>query len=465
MARWIEAIAIGAAVVGCSSILGLKDGTAPPSCKHEPDCPSGERCVGELVSGNAGIENRSFICYPVARCTSFDDCSHIGDLDCAPDNTCRTRCGVQLHGVSIGCTEDETCVVPGGCPSPPCTNGLCYGKNEIDGGCTGGGCPSDGGANDGSEAGTPPATYPAPRGGVAAVATSNGIVYAMGGSGPGSVATNDVYAYDVRANTWTKKASMTHARTAHGAAVARNQQGVEIIVVAGGYDTNGNAVGPIDIYSPVTDSWAAGPDMPTPRGELGVAFGAPGRVYAAGGRITRNGAYMATVDVFDASMSRWESPAPPLMNAAAGPALVSFPMATPRTYAIGGAAGLPLGVDGTQVVSRDGTAPQNAWAVTPSLGIGRISPCAAMSGTTILVAGGFGGTPIAALPTAETFVEMTPPPSWKSVPPMKTARAGCGMAAVTDNSNVLYVVVAGYDSGMQPMTSVEIFDSKANAWR
>src|SRR5207244_4169314 len=117
---------------------------------------------------------------------------------------------------------------------------------------------------------------------------------------------------------------------------------------------------------------------------------------AAGGRNMRNGPSVALVESYDPRADLWETPPPALMRATVAPAAVSNPMSTQRTYVIGGTSGLPPGTDGTTVVSRDGNVMGN-WIMSPSLGIGRVAPGAAMAGTTILVAGGIGGAPLAPL--------------------------------------------------------------------
>jgi hypothetical protein len=157
-------------------------------------------------------------------------------------------------------------------------------------------------------------------------------VYALGGSvatccASRAVPTAEVYRAD--SASWEALAAMPTART-DLAAVATPDGRVYAI---GGSAASGQALTTVERYSPGTDTWTRVASLHTPRAALAAALGPDGRIYAIGGA---NGEHqlhlLATVEAYDPATDRWQ-PAPPLPRP-----LESLAAATVdgRVFAVGG---------------------------------------------------------------------------------------------------------------------------------
>lgn len=137
----------------------------------------------------------------------------------------------------------------------------------------------------------------------AGVASANGRIYVIGGF------TNYVYCYDPAANGWSQKASIPLPYYSFGAVATVNG----IIYVMGGSGSPTNAFA----YDPVADTWTAKAPMPTGRSEVaGAAI--DGIIYVAGG--AHNGSILATVEAYNTASDTWSTVTPlplPLIDASA----------------------------------------------------------------------------------------------------------------------------------------------------
>jgi N-acetylneuraminic acid mutarotase len=130
---------------------------------------------------------------------------------------------------------------------------------------------------------TPLTDIPTPRMSPAGAAV-DGIIYIIGGEtgafGDGPTV-NVVEAYDPATDTWTEKAPMPTARMLFDVAVVDGK-----IYAVGGWPVIGvGAVGStlvVEIYDPVTDTWAAGVDLPERIGDHACAA-VNGVIYTSGG--------------------------------------------------------------------------------------------------------------------------------------------------------------------------------------
>jgi Kelch motif len=139
-----------------------------------------------------------------------------------------------------------------------------------------------------------------------AAAVLNGRLHLVGGwnysnTASASVATHGVL--DTTTQTWASAAALATARNAAGAATVANR-----VYVVGGRAPGIRAgdqspLASVEVYTPGSDSWAAGPALPTARGSLAVAALAE-RLYAFGGE-TAGGVVSDAVERLDPVTGLW----------------------------------------------------------------------------------------------------------------------------------------------------------------
>ena len=149
-------------------------------------------------------------------------------------------------------------------------------------------------------------------------------------------ALSTVEMYDPATDTWTQKADMPSTRGGPAIAVVDGK-----IYVIGGWVhgvrdgvCTGKDLKMVEIYDPVTDTWAQGTSMPTARFNIsGVAISA--KIYAIGGELCRRDdtrRAVSTVEIYDSARDRWtkgiDLPAPRQS--------LSVSIIKGRIYAIGG---------------------------------------------------------------------------------------------------------------------------------
>jgi N-acetylneuraminic acid mutarotase len=146
-----------------------------------------------------------------------------------------------------------------------------------------------------------------------------------------------VSVWDPATDTWTPRAPMPTARGALGVAVA----GGLVYAVGGvGPGPDGQGRGDLqatEVYDPAADRWRRLAPMPTARDHLGVAA-TGGKVHAIGGRLGSFARNLGTHEIYDPAADRWSS-APPLPTPRSG---VAAAVAGGRVLVIGGE-----GSDGT----------------------------------------------------------------------------------------------------------------------
>ncbi|MDB4930796.1 MAG: uncharacterized protein JWM10_3280, partial [Myxococcaceae bacterium] len=123
----------------------------------------------------------------------------------------------------------------------------------------------------------------------AAARGADGRVFLFGGrNSAGMVATAE--AYNPVTNAWSTVRAPTTARQGASAVTAADGR----IYLFGGFTDAGTTsqTSTVEIYDPVTNTWAAGPTLGTTRSYAGAALGADGRIYLAGGYTGSN--YQAT---------------------------------------------------------------------------------------------------------------------------------------------------------------------------
>ena len=140
------------------------------------------------------------------------------------------------------------------------------------------------------DAWTTKSVIPHPAGEMGVVTAPNGKVYAIGG-GDGSF----VDEYDPVTDTWEAKTSLPTPRGDMGVSLDTNGN----IVVAGGAGNDGYS-NVVEEYNPTTDTWTTKTPLPFPVYAMGMALGGDGNAYALGGQtinwtsLRSNHAYTST---------------------------------------------------------------------------------------------------------------------------------------------------------------------------
>src|SRR2546423_6378133 len=198
------------------------------------------------------------------------------------------------------------------------------------------------------------------------VGVVNGLLYAVGGIPAGLVdplPTGTIEAYDPVSNTWTTKQPMPTPRFGLGVGVVNG-----IIYAVGGVGPGGSGTvvtGAVEAYDPVSNTWTAKAPMPTPRG--GVALGVVnGLLYAVGGE--GSGGPLTVVEVYDPISSTWASKASvPTARSGFGLGVVNGIL-----YAIGGATGTGASASIVNTVEAYDPA-TNTWTTKEPMCTGRRS--------------------------------------------------------------------------------------------
>jgi N-acetylneuraminic acid mutarotase len=145
-------------------------------------------------------------------------------------------------------------------------------------------------------------------------ATSDGKIYAIGGSDTSLSYSqlNTVEVFDPGTNTWSTVAGMSAGRLAPGVAVTSDDK---IYVVGGGVDAYGINKN-MEIYNPKTNTWTPAAPMSMDYGFRSVAAGSNDKIYAIGGY--NSGSHSETEE-YDPAANSWTSRTnrPALMSYAA----------------------------------------------------------------------------------------------------------------------------------------------------
>ncbi len=176
---------------------------------------------------------------------------------------------------------------------------------------------------------------PAPGTNSESAGTSHGgLFYSLGGreSGPGSLARDDLWAYDRTTDLWTVLAPMTTARAGLGIAVQDNT----IYAIGGRTGTGGPGSGgvlaTVEAYDIDTDTWTPVASLPSARSDLAAAT-VGGKIYVFGG-INAAGTFLDDVDVYDPITNAWSTAPADMPTARAAFYAVATKGGT--VYAIGG---------------------------------------------------------------------------------------------------------------------------------
>ncbi len=138
------------------------------------------------------------------------------------------------------------------------------------------------------------ANLPAGREGLG-LASVNGKLYAIGGSGGSSSNQYRVDEYDIATNTWVTKKAMTQPRSYFAIAAVNDK----IYVIGGGSSSSASNL--VTVYDPSTDTWETKSSMPTARSMCSASV-VDDKIYVMGGN---NSTSLKTVEVYDPSSDSW----------------------------------------------------------------------------------------------------------------------------------------------------------------
>merc|ERR1719215_962199 len=120
------------------------------------------------------------------------------------------------------------------------------------------------------------------------------LIYLLGGSDGGRLSTTELY--DPQAASWTQRAGMAGARSAHGCVTLDGK-----LYAVGGCGATWQELDTAEVYDPQTDGWQPLAKMSTARQALGLAA-VGGKIYAIGGW---NGSMLDSVEAYDPQLGAW----------------------------------------------------------------------------------------------------------------------------------------------------------------
>jgi N-acetylneuraminic acid mutarotase len=230
----------------------------------------------------------------------------------------------------------------------------------------------------------------------------DGRIYAIGGGqSPYGSYLSTVEEYDPATDTWTTKADMPTGRSGHAASVVNGK-----IYIIGGEPSEQASLATVEEYDPTTDTWTQKADMPTRRTFLCTCV-INGEIYAFGG-ITAGGPggnpFPTALEVYDPVTDTWARKADMPMSRNAATACV----VNGKIYVIGGVVGNLEGAALSTVYEYDPLA--DTWTRKANMPTARMwSSSIALAGK-IYVIGGvrFGGPVFSKVeeydPTTDTWI-------------------------------------------------------------
>ena len=298
----------------------------------------------------------------------------------------------------------------------------------------------------------------------AAPSTTYGQILIAGGSGI-SGTLGSVELYNPAANSFAAQGpAMTAARQFHTAAAIVSGPNTGKVLLAGGLSNKGTLAS-TELYDPVSNTFAVGPDMDVARDHhtATVISSGPnaGKILLAGGENRNTGVVsIASTELYDPAANKFT--VGPALNdsryAHTATAIVSGPN-TGKILLAGG-----FSTDGGALASTELCDPAaNKCAVGPALNAARFghSATAILSGSNagkILFAGGFDGNDS----IASTEIYDPAANKFAAGPTLKTARRFHTATVISTGPNAARILLAGGLNNTGPLASTEIYDPEAN---
>ncbi len=247
-------------------------------------------------------------------------------------------------------------------------------------------------------------------------------------------------------HTWIRKADIPTARQLHSASVVDGK----IYAIGGATsEPNPQAVKPVEVYDPITDSWTQKADIPTGRAVLATSV-VNGKIYAIGGAGT-NYAGLPTLEVYDPATDTWTRKADmPSPRAALSASAVNG-----KIYVIGGARNLNNLVGLPTVEEYDPAT--DTWTRKADMPTARFALCTSVVDGQICAIGG--GTQSPARDIVEAYDPATD--TWTRKANMPTARRNFATCAVGGR---IYAIGGWVRSSLYAFTTVEQYDPVMDVW-
>jgi N-acetylneuraminic acid mutarotase len=236
------------------------------------------------------------------------------------------------------------------------------------------------------------------------------------------------------AGEWQTLAPMPSARQELATAVLNGK-----IYVIAGFDSGGASTTTVEVYNPVTNSWASAQPIPIANNHNNAAVAA-GKLYSFGG--VSNAAF-----VYEPALDAW-SPVASMNFQHGGTAAVG--VINDKIYVAGGNGG---GMQQRELEVYDPAA--NTWTNLAPMSVPRNHTGGGVINGKLYVVGGRDSA------TAPTALDVYDAQSntWTSLAPMPTARSGIGVGVVNGE---LYVF-GGEIPSLHP--EVEVYNPVSNSWR
>lgn len=137
------------------------------------------------------------------------------------------------------------------------------------------------------------ATMITPRDSFGAGRSTDGRLFAFGGSGEGDILAS-TESYDVALDTWVQESDMSIARSAIASATDAEGR----MYAIGGEDASKNVLSLTERFDPKSGQWSTMASMPTPRMQASAVAGPDGRIYVFGGTLS-DGTETAVAEVLE----------------------------------------------------------------------------------------------------------------------------------------------------------------------
>lgn len=257
----------------------------------------------------------------------------------------------------------------------------------------------------------------------------------------------------IAAYPWTSRLAGPTARE-YAAAAALDGK----VYLVGGQLTNtgttpGPATGVLDIYDPATNTWSAGPPMPTAR--MGLTLTAyNGKLYAIGGRTDGfNTSAVGTVEEYNPGTGLWtarNSMPTRRFHAAASPALTPFG----NLIVVAGGE-----FDASVLDTVQGYNPvTHAWFTLAPMPSARGRLAMGSVGGKLYAVGGYAGTLAKWVGTVEEYDPQLG--GWATKAPMPSPRAHLALVVVSGQ-----LLAAGGENVNPSLDMLESYDPVLNGWR
>jgi N-acetylneuraminic acid mutarotase len=231
------------------------------------------------------------------------------------------------------------------------------------------------------------ASMPTSRDGLG-VAVFQGKLYCFGGrnvSKDYSISTNVNEVYDTETDSWETKTPMPTARSG----LQANEVDEKIYLIGGRIETESSSIAEtsaqVEIYDPVTDTWAIGSPIPTAVAGYASAV-LDGKIYVISG-VARGSTRTNLTQIYDPKTDEWSFGAPiPMSVTATAAGATTGTKAAKAIYVIGGSnATYPLSGQYTNQVYFPET---NSWSMAASMPVDRAGLSVTVVNDTLYAIGG-----------------------------------------------------------------------------